>query len=54
MYCSQIWRPQLIRDIITLERAQRRATKYILNDYTSSYKSRLLQLRKFTTINVHL
>ena len=42
MYCSQIWRLQLIRDITTLERVQRRATKYILN-YTS-YKSRLLQL----------
>ena len=44
MYCSQIWRPQLIRDITTLERVQRRATKYILNDYISSYKSRLQQL----------
>ena len=27
-----------------LEQIQRRATKYILNDYTSSYKSRLNQL----------
>ena len=27
-----------------LERIQRRATKYILSDYTSSYKSRLQQL----------
>ena len=44
MYCSQIWRPQLIRDITTLERVQRRATKFILNDYISSYKSRLQQL----------
>ena len=39
LYCSQIWRPQLIKDILTLERIQRRATKYILNDYESSYKS---------------
>ena len=44
MYCSQIWRPQLIRDMTTLERVQRRATKFILNDYISSYKSRLQQL----------
>jgi len=44
LYCSQIWRPQLIKDILTLERIQRRATKYILNDYESSYKSRLEQL----------
>ena len=41
MYCSQICRPQLIKDIVSLERVQRRATKYILNDY---YKSRLQQL----------
>ena len=46
MYCSQIWRLQLVRDIITLECicVQRRATKFILNDYISSYKSRLQQL----------
>ena len=44
LYCSQLLRPQLIRDITALERIQRRATKYILNDYTSSYKLRLEQL----------
>ena len=44
LYCSQLWRPQLIKDITMLEHIQRRATKYILNDYTSSYKSRLQQL----------
>ena len=38
-----MWISQLIRDIATLERVQRRATKYIQNDYTS-YKSRILQL----------
>ena len=32
-YCSSIWHPYLIKDIILLERIQRRATKFILNDY---------------------
>ena len=36
IYCSQICRPQLIKDIVSLGRVQRRATKHILNDYTSS------------------
>ena len=44
LYCSQIWRPHKIKDILLLERVQRRATKYILDDYTSSYKSRLTKL----------
>ena len=43
-YCSQLWRPHLLKDISILERVQRRATKYILNDYSSSYKSRLVKL----------
>ena len=33
-----------MKDILTIERVQRRATKYILNDYTSSYKTHLLKL----------
>ena len=43
-YCSQLWRPQLLKDIICLERVQRRATKFILNDFSSDYKSRLISL----------
>ena len=43
-YASQIWRPHLIKDILALERIQRRATKYILNDFHSDYKHRLLSL----------
>ena len=43
-YCSQLWRPQYIQDIVLLENIQRRATKYILNDYASSYRSRLIYL----------
>ena len=44
-YCSIIWRPHLIQDITKLEQVQRRATKYILNDYSSNYKTRLLHLK---------
>ena len=44
IYCSQLWRPHLLKDIITLERIQRRATKFILNDYQSSYRFRLVKL----------
>ena len=44
IYFSQIWRPHLLKDIISLEKIQRRATKYLLNDFSSSYKSRLLSL----------
>lgn len=32
-YCSQMWRPNLHKDIENIERVQRRATKYILNYY---------------------
>jgi len=43
-YCSTIWRPYLIKDIKTIEQLQRRATKFILNDYESDYYNRLLRL----------
>ena len=43
-YCSQIWSPRLIKDFLTLERVQRRATKFIMNDFSLDYKSRLIQL----------
>ena len=42
-YGSQIWRPRLIKDIVSLER-QQQATKYILSDYQSDYKQRLQSL----------
>ena len=44
-YCSPIWRPNLIKDILLLESVQRRATKFILNDYSSDYKTRLTSLK---------
>ena len=52
LYCSQVWRPYKIKDILLLEQAQRRATKYILNDYYSSYKSRLMKLKLFPLIYI--
>ena len=44
IYGSLIWRPLLQRDTNTIEYIQRRATKYMLNDYTSDYRSRLIIL----------
>ena len=37
LYCSVIWRPHLRKDIMLLERVQRRASKFLLNDYSSDY-----------------
>ena len=36
LYCSQLWRPHLMKDILHFEQIQRRSTKHILNDYTSA------------------
>ena len=44
LYCLQLWRPQLIKDIHRLQRIQHRATKYIPKNYDLSYKQRLEQL----------
>ena len=43
-YGSQLWRPLLTKDVLSLEKIQRRATKFILQDYNSNYKARLLSL----------
>ena len=53
MYCSQLWRPHLIHDITTLERIQRRATKFILNNYSMDYKNRLQYLRLLPLMYVY-
>ena len=41
LYCSYLWKPYLISDIVLIEKVQRRATKYILCDY----KLRLIKLK---------
>ena len=41
-YSSQLCRPRLIKNILSIERLQRKATKFILNDYTSDYRTRLI------------
>ena len=41
-YGSEIWAPQSTsKDLLRIESVQRRATKYILQDYHSSYADRL-------------
>ena len=44
-YCSPIWRPHFLKDIQSIENVQRRATKFITNDYSSDYKYRLICLQ---------
>ena len=39
-----LWRPHQVQHIILLERVQRRASKFILNDYSTDYKSQLIKL----------
>uniref|UniRef100_A0A1X7SE02 Reverse transcriptase domain-containing protein n=1 Tax=Amphimedon queenslandica TaxID=400682 RepID=A0A1X7SE02_AMPQE len=34
-YCSPVWRPMFIKDIVTLERIQRRSTKFIVGNSLS-------------------
>ena len=45
MCCSVLWKSHLIKHIQLIKRIQRRATKYVLNDYVGDYKSRLIKLQ---------
>ena len=44
-YCALIWSPHYRKDINTLEKVQRRATKLVPTASTFSYESRLNQLQ---------
>lgn len=43
-YCSQIWRPHLQKDILLIEKVQRRATRLISEFVGLSYEERLKKL----------
>ena len=43
-YCSQLWRPHLIKDIVMLETVQRQSTKFLLDNSSLNYKQRLSSL----------
>ena len=45
MYCSPVWCPHFMKDITKIERLQHRATKYVLQDYNSDYKTHLTKLQ---------
>jgi hypothetical protein len=42
-YCSPLWTSNSKKNVIKLEGVQRRASKYILNDYVSNYYDRLIR-----------
>ena len=42
--CSIIWRPHLSKHIVVIEKVQKCATKFILNDYSLGYKNRLVAI----------
>ena len=41
-YCSPIWRPHLIKDIVSLERIQSRAMKFILGTHALHYRDNFI------------
>ena len=43
-YCSSMWSPTHVKDIIKLERVQHQASKFILNDYVSPNHERCTAL----------
>ena len=48
-----MWRPHLFEDIVLLESVQHRASKFILNNYTSDYNARLKALNLLPLMMVY-
>ena len=44
LYHSPLWKPNLLKDNELLEGVQQRATKFILSDYSSDYRTRLIKI----------
>ena len=44
LYCSQVWRLHLVKDIKSFEKVQRLSTKFILGDYISTYNDCFITL----------
>ena len=53
-YCSQLWIPHIQKEIICFKRVQCRATKLVVNDYTTIYKSRLTSLHLLPLVYLKL
>jgi len=51
MFCSVLWKPCMYF-IKHIERIQQQATKYILNDYISDYKTHLIKLKLLPFMHV--
>ena len=52
-YCAPIWSPYLVRDILVLEKVQRRATKLVKGYEKFSYEQRLKSLGIYTLFCRH-
>ena len=44
LYCYSVWHPFLLSDIRCIEKVQKRATRFIINDSTLGYKERSMNL----------
>ena len=49
-----MWRPHLIKNITYLEAMQRRATKFIFNDYQVDYREHLLKLNLLPLMYIYI
>ena len=52
-YCCSVWRPHLLKERLLLEKVQCCATKWILNDNRSDYRTRLISLHMLPLMMVY-